>query len=256
MTSAPSSSHGYEMSPHVAKLLDAGDEQRAVKALIADIFTQRLRSHHRAAMETGPFSDNLEQFVERAPAIIEVAAISTPGTAFSVEKIQTITDDLVTLDSHIFGDRYGLTPLISALEQAEAGPPSSDEPEANVPSPSPDWNFFEWGGGREIRDTYQHVIERRIEQWHAMIRRTMIGALLILFPLGFATPYLGPTIGLGPALYLLVLLPILGIGVLLAAGVSVPLQWLPEPLLNRWFGSLPADAIQFRDFFLKNVQGW
>ena len=255
MTSAPSSSHGYEMSPHVSKLLDAGDEQRAVKALIADIFTQRLRSHHRAAMETGPFSDNLEQFVQRAPARIEVAALSTPGTAFSIEKIQTITDDLVTLDTYIFGDRYSLTPLISALEQAETAPPTLDETETEVSDTSPDWSFYEWGGGREVCVTYQALIEQRIEQWDALIRKITIFPLLIVLPLGFAAPYLEPTIGLGSAIYLLILLPILAIGLIMATGMGLPLRWMPEPVLRRWFGPLPAEAVQFRDFLLQKMHG-
>jgi hypothetical protein len=101
---------GYEISPYVAQLLEWSDERAAAEAFIADVFTQRIESHHPDAMDIGHF-ESPPTFIERGPAIIGVIVMRDGGKDFSVSKVQQITDDLVRLDSDQFLKRYGLKKL-------------------------------------------------------------------------------------------------------------------------------------------------
>ncbi|GGN55900.1 hypothetical protein B2G71_19350 [Novosphingobium sp. PC22D] len=113
--------HGYAMSAHVAALIESEeDEEATVRAFIADIFTQRIRSHHARAMEGPRFSECLDRFIERAPQIIEVVVITIGVESFSIQQVQRITDDLVELEDREFVARYGLEELFAALTEAQA----------------------------------------------------------------------------------------------------------------------------------------
>ncbi|MCF8708410.1 hypothetical protein [Rhizorhapis sp. SPR117] len=113
--------NGYQPSPHIARLLEGGqDDEATVRAFIADIFAQRIASHHRDTIESSKWADTLPQFIERAPRIIEVIVIKDGAKDFSIRQVQQITDDLVRLDDTGFVRRYGLEELFAALADAEA----------------------------------------------------------------------------------------------------------------------------------------
>lgn len=113
--------HGYTMSPRVAELIESEqDEEVTVRAFIADIFAQRIKSHHAEAMDGQRFAEHLDRFIERAPRIIEVIVIKDGVEDFSIQQVQRITDDLVCLDDREFVRHYGLEDLFAALTRAEA----------------------------------------------------------------------------------------------------------------------------------------
>ncbi|QVM84066.1 hypothetical protein [Novosphingobium decolorationis] len=113
--------HGYVMSPHVAAMLESKKAGEAtVRAFIADIFTQRIQSHHAEAMKGKRFAEHLERFIERAPQVIEVIVYTDEVEGFSIQQVQRITDDLVELEDSAFMARYGLEELFAALSEAEA----------------------------------------------------------------------------------------------------------------------------------------
>lgn len=121
MTFDEDDDHSYVPSPHVEALFASGsDEEAIVRAFIADIFAQRIRSHHAGAMEGPRFREHIERFIERAPSIIEVIIIKDGDENFSVQQVQRITDDLVELEDREFDRRYGLEELFAALIEAEA----------------------------------------------------------------------------------------------------------------------------------------
>ena len=113
--------HGYTMSAHVAALIESEeDEEATVRAFIADIFTQRIQSHHAQAMDGPRFFDCLDRFIERAPQVIEVIVYTDGVEGFSIQQVQRITDDLVELEDSEFMARYGLEEMFAALSEAEA----------------------------------------------------------------------------------------------------------------------------------------
>lgn len=119
-------SDGYRMSTHVARLLEGENEKAAFEAFIADVFTQRIRSHHGGAMETARFVDALPLFIERAPRIIAVIVMQWDAADFSVGKIQEITDDIVRLEGDEFAERYEIQQLFEWLSAPRPRDPYGD----------------------------------------------------------------------------------------------------------------------------------
>ncbi|MGF7151523.1 hypothetical protein FHS96_005189 [Sphingomonas zeicaulis] len=110
----------YQMSLHVlAKIQDGSDPRDASAALIADVVTQRLQSHHRPSMEAVDDDTRLEMLIRLAPQVISMTLADDSPIDVDVGIIQTMTDDLVKLGIRSFAERYNNAVLIKIWDDIE-----------------------------------------------------------------------------------------------------------------------------------------
>ena len=117
----------YRISAHVAeRIRDGGDTLAASQAVIADIVTQRLQSHHRDAMDAIANDTLLTSWLELAPPIVSMTLASDEPIELDVGIVQQMTDDLVTLGIRAFAERYNNADLIEMYDSVAATGPTQD----------------------------------------------------------------------------------------------------------------------------------
>lgn len=117
----------YRISPHVAKQIRlGGDTLSASQAVIADIVTQRLQSHHRDAMDAIANDTLLTSWLELAPPIVSMTLASDAPIELDVGIVQQMTDDLVALGIRAFAERYNNADLVEMYDSVAATGPIQD----------------------------------------------------------------------------------------------------------------------------------
>lgn len=130
-------------------------------------------------------------------------------------------------------------------------PPASAWPTLRIHN-DPEWDYWEHGAGRTVSAHYSRHFMALIEQWHDLAYRvnwvaiTIIGiALAVTAVLQFFAPDL-----VTYPLKLALVTAFIGLSIPLGLGLHPPLRWMPRGLRRRWFGPLPTDAEDYRDFLL------
>lgn len=117
----------YRISPHVVEQISkGGDMQAASQSVIADIVTQRLKSHHHATMDAIPNDTLLTSWLELAPQIVSMTLAGDGPIELDVGIVQQMTDDLVVLGIRAFADRYNNVNLIEMYDSVAATGPTYD----------------------------------------------------------------------------------------------------------------------------------
>lgn len=117
----------YRISPHVAEQIrQGGDTLSASQAVIADIVTQRLQSHHRDTMDAIANDTLLTSWLELAPPIVSMTLASDQPIELDVGIVQQMTDDLVVLGIRAFAERYNNSDLVEMYDSVAATGPTQD----------------------------------------------------------------------------------------------------------------------------------
>lgn len=118
----------YRISAHVAEQIrQGGDTLAASQAVIADIVTQRLQSHHRDTMDAIANDTLLTSWLELAPPIVSMTLASDEPIELDVGVVQQMTDDLVALGIRAFAERYNNTDLVEMYDSIAATRPTDGD---------------------------------------------------------------------------------------------------------------------------------
>lgn len=116
----------------------------------------------------------------------------------------------------------------------------------------PEWDYWEHGAGRPVSERYYRTFMDRIERWHDLLYRLNWTAWALIAS-GLVTMAIMPFFLPGMVSFTLKLALVtafIALSIPLGLGLHPPLRWMPRGLRRRWFGRLPTEAEDYRDFLL------